>query len=195
MRDIIKTTVPLIVICFVTALLLAFVNSTTKDTILQRAKSDAEEKRRQVMTEAQRFKEIDGWQDQDETGIVSEAYAAYDGQDQLIGYVFSAVPKGYGGDIHVTVGVSDDMNITGVQIGDNNETPGLGSKAKDEKFVGQYTGKSIEKEIQVVKSTPSADNEIEAISGATISSRAVTSAVDASAKLGDRLLKDGGNSK
>lgn len=192
MRDIVKTTLSLLVICFITALLLAFVNSVTKDTILQRTKSDAEEKRKQVMTKADTFKEINNWQENDGKDIIKEVYAAYDGQ-KLIGYVFNAVPKGYGGDIQVTVGVSTDNTITGVQIGDNKETPGLGSKARDESFVGQYTDKSIEKEIQVVKRSPSADNEIEAISGATISSRAVTSAVEASAKLGGKLLKDGGN--
>lgn len=194
MRDIIKTTISLLVICFVTALLLAFVNSTTADKIVQRAKSDAEEKRRQVMTEAKSFEEIKDWQNRDESGLIREAYAAYDGQE-VIGYVFSVVPKGYGGDINVTVGVKADKTISGVQIGDNKETPGLGSKANDESFKGQYIGKGIDKEIKVVKRAPSADDEIEAISGATISSRAVTSAVQASAALGGKLLEDGGNAK
>jgi electron transport complex protein RnfG len=194
MRDIIKTTISLLVICFVTALLLAFVNSTTADKIVQRAKSDAEEKRRQVMTEAKSFEEIKDWQNRDESGLIREAYAAYDGQE-IIGYVFSVVPKGYGGDINVTVGVKADKTISGVQIGDNKETPGLGSKANDESFKGQYIGKGIGKEIKVVKRAPSADDEIEAISGATISSRAVTNAVQASATLGSKLLEDGGNAK
>lgn len=194
MRDIIKTTIPLLIICFVTALLLAFVNSTTENTIVERAKVDAEEKRKQVMAEAKSFEEIKDWNSKDESGIIREAYAAYNGQD-LIGYVFSVVPKGYGGDIHVTVGVKADKTISGVQIGDNKETPGLGTKATDDKFKGQYTGKNIQNGFVIVKRPTSADNEIEAISGATISSRAVTSAVQASATLGDKLLKDGGNTK
>jgi len=194
MRDTIKTTLPLLLICFVVALCLAFVNSKTKDTIIERAKSDAETQRRQVMTEAKSFDEIKDWQDKDESGIIHEAYAAYDGQE-LVGYVFSAIPKGYGGGIQVTVGVGIDNTISGVKIGDNKETPGLGSKASQESFTDQYLGKEIQKEFQVVKRFTSSDNEIEAISGATISTKAVTSAVQASAKLGDKLLKDGGNTK
>ena len=193
MRDIIKTTLPLLVICFVVALCLAFVNSMTKDTIIERVKSDAEIQRRQVMTEAKSFEEINDWQAKDESGIIREAYAAYDGQE-LIGYVFSAFPKGYGGEIKVTVGVGIDNTISGVKIGDNKETPGLGSKASEESFIRQYIGKQIQKEFQVVKHVPLDDNEIEAISGATISTRAVTKAVQASAKLG-KELKDGGNTK
>ena len=194
MRDIIKTTLPLLVICFVVALCLAFVNSMTKDTIIERAKSDAETKRRQVLTEAKSFNEINDWQDKDESGIIREAYAAYDGQE-LVGYVFSAFPKGYGGGIQVTVGVGIDNTISGVKIGDNKETPGLGSKTSQESFTGQYLGKEIQKEFQVVKRSPTTNNEIEAISGATISTKAVTSAVAASAKLGGKLLKDGGKTK
>lgn len=194
MRDIIKTTLPLLVICFVVALCLAFVNSMTKDTIIERAKSDAEIQRRQVMAEAKSFEEINDWQAKDESGIIREAYAAYDGQE-LVGYVFSAFPKGYGGEMKVTVGVGIDNTISGVKIGDNKETPGLGSKASEESFTRQYTGKQIQKEFQVVKHVPSDDSEIEAISGATISTRAVTNAVQASAKLGEELMKDGGNTK
>jgi len=194
MRDIIKTTLPLLVICFVVALCLAFVNSITKDTIIERVKSDAESQRRQVLAEAKSFEQINDWQDKDESGIIREAYAAYDGQE-LIGYVFSAFPKGYGGEIKVTVGVGIDNTISGVKIGDNKETPGLGSKASQESFTNQYIDKDIQKEFHVVKRSPSADNEIEAISGATISTNAVTSAVQASAKLGEKLMKDGGNTK
>lgn len=194
MRNILKTTLSLFVICFVTALLLAFVNSITEGKIADRAKSDAEEKRKQVMTEAKTFEQIKDWQGKDESGIISEAFAAYDGQE-LIGYVFSVAPKGYGGEMQVTVGVKADKTISGVKIGDNKETPGLGSKASDERFSGQYSGKEIQNGFKVVKRSPSADNEIEAISGATISSKAVTSAVEASAVLGEKLLKDGGNTK
>lgn len=194
MRDVIKTTLPLLVICFVVALCLAFVNSMTKDTIIERAKSDAEIQRRQVMTQAKSFEEINEWQDKDESGIIREAYAAYDGQE-LVGYVFSAFPKGYGGEIKVTVGVGVDNIISGVKIGDNKETPGLGSKASEESFTRQYSGKEIQKEFQVVKRVPSNDSEIEAISGATISTRAVTSAVQASADLSNQFLKDGGITK
>lgn len=187
----IKPTLSLLVICFAVALCLSFVNSMTENTIAERIKSDAELQRKQVMTDAKTFEEVKEWQTKDDSGIIREAYAAFDGE-QLIGYVFGVVPKGYGGDMQVTVGVKTDKTISGIQIGDNKETPGLGTKAKDEKFKGQFVGKDIEKKLYVVKHAASADNEVEAISGATITTNAVTSAIQAAANLGDLLLKDGG---
>lgn len=194
MRDMVKPTMSLLAICVVIALSLAFVNRLTKDTIKQRAEKDAMEQRMQVMNTAQSFKEIEDWKDKDESGLIREAYAAYDGE-QLVGYVFSASPKGYGGEIKVTVGIGSDGKISGVRIGDNRETPGLGTKVLEDDFIGQYYGKGIQKVFKVVKSSPQADNDIEAISGATISSKAVTNAVQASAKLGNKLLGDGGEVK
>ena len=194
MRDMVKPTISLLVICFVVALCLALVNDVTKDTIEQRTQKDAEEQRTQVFSEADSFKELSGWNDKDESGLVREAFAAYSGET-LVGYVFGAYPKGYGGEMKVTVGVNTDRKVTGVEIGDNNETPGLGSKSKDVKFKGQYTGKDLERPFTVVKHPPESENDIQAISGATISSKAVTSAVQASAELGKKLMDDGGEGK
>lgn len=194
MRDMVKPTISLLTICFVVALCLALVNGLTKDTIRQRAEKDAEEQRIQVLNEAKSFKKIDGWQDKDASGLIREAYAAYDGE-VLIGYVFSASPKGYAGEMKVTVGVNSEKKISGVRIGDNKETPGLGSKASGEDFTGQYSGKDSQIAFKVVKHAPEDDNDIQAISGATISSKAVTSAVQASAELGNKLLQDGGEGK
>lgn len=194
MRDIVKTTLSLIIICFAVSLCLAFVNNVTKDTIAERAKSDAEEQRRQVMAKAESFKEVSGWQEKDSSGMIREAYAAYAG-DKLIGYVFSAAPKGYGGEIRVTIGITSDRAISGVKVGDNKETPGLGTKTAESSFTGQYLNKNIQTQLEVVKRAPTGDNQIEAVSGATISSRAVTGAVQAAATLGQKLLEEGGSAK
>jgi electron transport complex protein RnfG len=194
MRDMIKPAVSLFIICFVTAFCLAFVNNITKEPIVQRMEADAEEKRKQVLSQAESFEKLEGWEAQDESGIIKEVYAAYIGEE-LAGYVFSATPKGFGGEIAVTVGIDSEYTITGVKIGDNQETPGLGSKTADDKFTKQYSGKDIGNEIKIVKRPASADDEIQAVSGATVSSRAVTSAVQASAELGEKLLENGGGSK
>jgi electron transport complex protein RnfG len=192
----IKPTLSLFIICLITSFCLAFVNGITKDTIAQRNAKDAEEQRKLVLNKADSFKQIDGWEDKDESGLIREAYAAYNGES-LIGYVFSAFPKGYCGEIAVTVGVSSENRITGVRIGSNNETPGLGSKTANDDFTGQYQDKDILKDFTLVKRAATADNEIQAVSGATISSTAVTKAVQASARLGSKLLqgKDGGEVK
>ena len=191
MRDMVKTTMPLLVICFCTALSLAFVNGLTKDTIKQRANQDAEEKRKQVMHAAQSFTALANWRDKDASGLIREVYAAYDGPT-LVGYVFSAVPKGYGGEIKITVGVDAAQKISGVSIGENKETPGLGTKAAEPDFIAQYQGKDGQKALQVVKRAPAAGNEIQAISGATITSKAVTSAVQAALELDGKLSQEGG---
>lgn len=194
MREMIKNTLPLFIICFVVALCLAFVNSSTKSVIEERNKKDAEEQRRQVMNAAKSFKEVEDWKEKDQSGMIREVYAGYDG-DKVVGYVFSVYPKGYGGEINVTVGVGIDKRISDVRIGENSETPGLGTKVSEEGFYRQYSQKDIDKTFTVVKQNPSRENEIQAISGATISSKAVTSAIQASADLGKVLLENGGSSK
>ncbi len=194
MRDMIKPSLSLFVICLVTAFCLAFVNNITKEPIIQRTEMDAQEKRKQVLPQAESFEKLEGWEAQDESGIINDVYAAFSGEE-FVGYVFSAAPKGFGGEIAVTVGVDSDSAVSGVRIGDNQETPGLGSKTADDKFTKQYIGKDISKEIKIVKRPVSADDEVQAVSGATISTKAVTSAVQASAELSGKLLENGGGSK
>ncbi len=190
-RRLIDPALRLFIICFATALCLAVVNLITKDTIALRVEQAAEEQRLQVMSAADSFEKLEGWEDQDGTGLVKEVYVAYSG-GRLVGYVFSAVSSGYGGDIPVTVGVGKDGTITGVRVGDNEETPGLGSKVAGEKFISQYEGKAISGELRIVSGPASAEDEIQAISGATRSTKAVNSAVQASADLGAKLLQQNG---
>jgi len=193
-REMMGTALRLFVICLVTALCLAVVNDITKDTIALRDQQAAEEQRMLVMSGADSFEKLEDWEDQEGTGLVKEVYAAYSG-DALVGYVFSAISSGYGGDIPVTVGVGKDGTITGIRIGDNEETPGLGSKVAGERFTSQYEGKDISGELKIVTGPVSADDEIQAVSGATISTGAVNSAVQASADLGARLLQQNGGGK
>ena len=157
-RRLLDPALKLFVICLATALCLAVVNHITKDTIAMRVQQAAEEQRVHVMSAADSFEKIEGWEDQDGTGLVKEVYAAYSG-DEFVGYVFSAVSSGYGGDVPVTVGVGKDGTITGVRVGDNEETPGLGSKAAGEKFTSQYTGKAISGGIRIVSGPATADDE------------------------------------
>lgn len=196
MRDMIKPTLSLFIICLVVSFCLAFVNGITKDTIAERTARDAEEQRKLVLSKADSFKSVEGWQGKDESGLIREVYAAYSGEN-LVGYVFNAFPSGFGGEIAVTVGISTEKKVTGVKIGSNSETPGLGSKTANDDFTVQYQDKDITKDFAVVKRPVKSDNEVQAVSGATVSSTAVTKAVQASSKLGNKLLqeKDGGEVK
>jgi electron transport complex protein RnfG len=192
MRDIVKTAAPLLAICFVVAFCLALVNNMTKGVIEDRMEADAAKQRKQVMEEADSFKELEEWQGKDEPGIIKEVHAAYRGS-QLVGYVFVAAPKGYGGEMTVMVGITSDLKVKRIVIGDNNETPGLGSKAGDESFLNQYSGKAAAGDIKMVKRSPEADNEIQAVSGATITSNAVNEAVNKAAETASVILSEGGS--
>lgn len=196
MRDMLKPSLSLFIICLVTALCLAFVNAITKDTITMRAESEAEEQRKLVLEEADSFKELKDWNGMDESGLIDRVYAAYS-DENLVGYVFNASPSGFGGEIAVTVGISSDKKISGVGVGENSETPGLGTKTADDSFRGQFAGKDSSTDFKVVKRPASSDDEIQAISGATVSTNAVTRAVAACARLGSKLMEEqfGGDGK
>ena len=97
---------------------------------------------------------------------------------ETVGYNITVTPKGYGGLIEMVVGISDEGRLTDIKILSHTETPGLGAKAADPAFSGQFHEKIVEK-IVVTTTPPAADNEIQAISGATITSEAVASGVNA----------------
>ena len=188
MRDIIKTTIPLFVICIVTGLCLSYVNSITKAPIARRIMEASELKKAEVLKEAQSFTElkipekISG-----KNNIITAAFKGVN-SGKTAGFVFNVSPKGYGGPIDVTVGIGVDGSVTGVKLGENKETPGLGTKAAEAPFITQYGGKNIKAIFELVKKPP-AGNQIQAISGATISSRAVNSAVQAAADCAKELIK------
>ncbi len=194
MRDMLKPTLTLLAICFVVALGLALVNSFTKNVVAERMKNEAEQQRKAVLAVADNFKALTNWEGQKQEGIVKEVYVAYQGQ-QFVGYVFSLLPKGYAGDIKITVGVTKAGKIAGVQMGENQETPGLGTKAAEKPFITQYNDKAITHNFTVVTRTPHQDHEIQGISGATITSKAVTNAVQAAADLAKELLAKEGVKK
>lgn len=93
------------------------------------------------------------------------------------GYVVTVTDKeGYGGDIQITVGVTKDGTVSGVSILSISETAGLGMRATEAKFQEQYVGKNTDK--FYVSKDGGEGEPIDAISGATITSRAFTGAVN-----------------
>lgn len=109
---------------------------------------------------------------------VDEAATALDDSGAPMGYVVTTTSKdGYGGAITVSVGVMADGTVNGVAFLTLAETAGLGMNA-DTDWKNQYAGKNVDA-FTVTKNGASADNEINAISGATITSNAVTGAVNA----------------
>lgn len=153
------------------ALLLAVVNTATADIIDKRTKADETAALKVVMPSADDFKEIK-----------SDDYIAYDAIEngEKIGICIKTSAAGYGGDITVIVGIKDGK-VEGVSITDMDETPGLGARASEENFIAQYKGKSGK--LAVSKD----GGKIETISGATITSRAVTDAVNKALETAEKL--------
>lgn len=110
---------------------------------------------------------------------VDEAVTAVDGSGAPIGYVVTSTSNdGYGGAITVSVGIKADGTVNGIEFLTIGETAGLGMNAQKPEWKAQYAGKNVD-QFAVTKSGAPAENEINAISGATITSNAVTGAVNA----------------
>lgn len=190
-----KPAISLLLICAVITAALAFTNAITIDQIKVSEASAAKEAMEAVLSSADRFEAIESLDgiSEDKPGLITlnEAYNGFKG-DALEGYVFQVVTKGYGGDINVTVGVNKDGQITGVNVGNNSETPGLGKKAEDPQFKSQMEGIVPNGPLVIVKSAKSKPEEIEAISGATITSTAVVKAVQAAMEAFSAINEKGG---
>ena len=133
--------------------------------------------------------EADGFSDEnlytgDENGIVTAIYAA----NNDTGYAVMASPSGYGGTISMAVGIDKNGTVTGVDIISQSETAGLGSNCTKDEFKNQFIGKTAG--IDVVKNGAK-ENQIDAISSATITSKAVTSGVNACIDAVAQLEKGG----
>lgn len=110
---------------------------------------------------------------------IDDVQVAMDASGNCIGYVITVTAKDASqGAITFSVGIRLDGTVNGYSITEIAETPGLGLKAKDEEFYSQFENKKVT-EFVVVKSTPTADNEIETISGSTITSVAMANGCNA----------------
>lgn len=110
---------------------------------------------------------------------------------EVVGYVSQTTVKGFGGKVEVITGVSRDQKITGISVGGANfsETAGLGAKAKEEKFTSQFIGKSTAETVGVVKAGKvKGDNDVDAITAATITSSAVAGGVNSIASYANSLI-------
>ncbi len=188
MKEIVKLGLILFIISTIAAVALAATNSITAPIIDLQRSAKSEMARKEVLPAADSFERVDdGYRAQVANGDVVvpvvEVYRGVSG-GQTIGYVVKTMPGGYGGGVEVVTGIADGL-ITGVRVGKHQETPGLGAKSTLPEFYGQYDGKSAA-DVSVNK-TQSSDTEVQAISGATITSKAVTAGVNASAAVATEL--------
>lgn len=116
--------------------------------------------------------------DADRYEVISESDKIYRGVTEnggLVGYAFVGQGGGYQGIIKIMIGISPDwQTLQGISILENVETPGLGAKITSSEFGKQFEGLTVDPQIEYVQNKPpQKPNQIQAITGATISSRAV----------------------
>lgn len=108
-------------------------------------------------------------------GVDFELYKVFDDSTAQIGYAMVYEGNGFAGNMRVMAGFNNDVSkMVGVQILEQTETPGLGTKVTEEPFTKQFINLSTNPQVDYVKGVPpTKDNEIQAITGATISSKSV----------------------
>jgi Na+-translocating ferredoxin:NAD+ oxidoreductase subunit G len=188
MKEIIKLGSILLVICLVAAAALGMTNEATIGKILEQREMANQLARQAVLPEAAEFEALDEVKlagIQGNEPLVKEVYAGLkDGA--VIGYVIKTGPNGFSGAVEVTTGISADGLLSGVRIGNHAETPGLGANATLPLFYEQFNGMAATQDIGVSK-TAKSDTEILAITGATITSRAVAEGVNTSIRVAQTL--------
>ncbi|MBU4305892.1 MAG: RnfABCDGE type electron transport complex subunit G [Candidatus Omnitrophica bacterium] len=154
----------LFAVALVCAVILAFVFQQTAPIIAEQKQMLFERSCREVL-KADRYQQNEK---------LPACYNAFDENGNFVGWCVKAQAKGYGGKMDLLVGVDSQGMVTAVKVLEHKETPGLGSRMSEPAFIDRFKQKNIE-DIVLVKGKT--DKNIQAITGATISSRAVVDAV------------------
>ncbi len=186
-KEIIKPSLILLLVCAFITGALAYVNGVTKPIIDENNRIAEQESLINVYSDADNFLEAKTADMLKAEGIdvsenIEKLYIAQkDGQS--VGYVAAVFSRGYGGQMKILVGIDNDLNIKGISLVSHNETPGLGANANNPKFKDQFLVEAPRKEFNVVKRVPNDDSEIQAITAATVTSKAVTKGVNEAVEL------------
>ncbi len=189
-NTIVKDAAILFIITLIAGVALGAVHAITLEPIEQATIAATNKTYSEVYPEASEFEntdeltaaveqantEVDTWGLGNKAGKLSinDAMIAKDASGNPVGYMIIATSgEGYGGDIKMTVGISNDGKVTGIGFLTINETVGLGLKAKDADFRDQFVGKDASGAIERVKTGNANDQQFNSISGATFTSTAV----------------------
>ena len=200
MKGMIKDALILFAITLIAGLMLGVVNDITKEPIAQQEQKAKNEACQNVFAVADSFEAqelADSAQIEQvltDAGIsgadIDELMAAKDASGALLGYVITVTDhEGYGGDIQFSIGITNEGTLNGISLLSISETAGLGMRA-GEVLVPQFADKNVSK-FTYTKTGATADSEIDAISGATITTNAVVNGVNAGLAYFDKILKGG----
>ncbi|NLZ81593.1 MAG: RnfABCDGE type electron transport complex subunit G [Clostridiales bacterium] len=201
-KAILKDAFILFAITLIAGLALGFTNEKTKDAIANQGLSANLAAYEAVYPDAENYsyessltkvveesiETFKGLRDDYGLIVVNEILEAQDASETVLGNVISIISKdGYGGNITFVIGIDLEGTIKGVEITEHSETNDLGSKITEDEFKSQYTGKNVDSFV-LTKTGASADNEIDAVSGATISSNAANNAINAALYIAKNLI-------
>ena len=189
-----RPVIALTIIAALAGLALSGVYSVTKGTIEAQEIAKETEAYKAVCPDAASFANADQAEKalkeyEGKTTRVNKAYIAKDAAGNTIGYALNVSSKGFGGTVTLAMGLTADGKIIGISFTELNETAGLGMKADEPAFKEQFNGRGGE--LTLVKGTASGEQEISAITGASVTSNAVISAVNAGLDLYETTLKGG----
>ncbi|MEA4824902.1 MAG: RnfABCDGE type electron transport complex subunit G [Clostridiaceae bacterium] len=175
-REFLRLTLSLTVITLSVALLLGAANAITAEPIARRTAETREAAMRLVLPEADTFTKVENTPAvvENTSAAVNAVYTAASG-GTACGWVVETTVSGFGGAIGVTVGVHTDGTVAGIEITSHSETPGLGARSTEDWFTAQFAGLSSGITVSKVGAS---GNQIDAISGATVTSKAITGAVN-----------------
>ena len=176
-KEFIKLAGILCAITFVAALLLAGVNKITSPKIAAAAEEAAKEAMEQLIP----ADNYDPAEDMDDVYVATK-------EGEIVGYCVNVTVTGFGGDVKMMVGLDFAGTVKGIEILSHSETAGLGAKADTDEFKDRFKDKSPA--LSVVKTPTENASEVQAITGATITSKAVAEGVK---KAYDMVFEEGGS--
>lgn len=191
----------LFAITLIAGIILGFVYQITKEPIAIQEEKAKNEACMMVFSDAVNFEELREYDLSEATAHFAEAgygaqsmtdvvRAAKDNDGKVSGYVLTiTTSEGYGGDIVFTMGVRMDGTLNGISFLSIAETPGLGMKA-EEVLSPQFVNKNVP-QFEYTKSGAISDSQVDAISGATVTTNAVTNGVNAGLEYFRTVLKEG----
>jgi electron transport complex protein RnfG len=192
MNETLKLGLILFLITAISAVVLGVSNDITSVKIAKAEKMANDQARKEVLEDAEDFEPLD---ESEFNRIVSdnpdiiEIYEGYS-DNNLVGYTFKTEISGFGGDLEVMTGISIEGVITGMKVLNHSETPGLGANCKNPEFQNQFKDKPVDNELIVVKEETSNDDEIQALTSATITSNAVTAGVNMAREVFNNQFKE-----
>ncbi|MGL4107881.1 RnfABCDGE type electron transport complex subunit G [Clostridium sp. LP20] len=173
MKENLKLGAILLLITSIAGFLLGFVNDATREAIIENSRISKEDLKL-ILPAASSIKEskVEG------NESITEVYEALNDGNESVGHVFKITTKGFHGPVDLVIAISKDDKVSGMKVLSHSETPGLGAKITEPKFGSQIKDLPIEEDIEIVKVAPSKDNQVEGVSGASVSSKAVGTAIN-----------------